>query len=181
MPTPASPTTATTWPCPAPACARAWCRAASSVCRPTKRVSPRAAAPAGACGPGRRPTSSNTSTGSGSPLTGTGPRAVTWTNPSASRRVVGGQPNAPGGRQLLHAGRQVRGLAHGRVVHVQVVADGPHHHLPGVEPDADLHLDAMRAAHLLGCSGASPPAWPGRHSRPARHGPHGPSARQTAP
>ena len=36
---------------------------------------------------GAAPTSSNTSTGSASPLTATGPSALTWTNPSASRRV----------------------------------------------------------------------------------------------
>ena len=32
---------------------------------------------------------------------------------------------------------------------MEVVADGPHHHLPGVEADPDLHLDPMPAAHLL--------------------------------
>src|SRR5438128_10926445 len=36
FPTPASPTTATTWPCPAAAWASAAARTASSVCRPTK-------------------------------------------------------------------------------------------------------------------------------------------------
>jgi hypothetical protein len=49
---------------------------------------------------------------------------------------------------LLHARRQVRGLADGRIVHVQVVADRAHHHLPGVETHPDLHLDSMGAAHL---------------------------------
>ncbi len=44
----------------------------------------------------------------------------------------------------------MRGLAHRRVVHVQVVADGPHHHVPGVEADAELHLQPLGAAHLLG-------------------------------
>jgi hypothetical protein len=43
----------------------------------------------------------------------------------------------------------VRGLANGRVVHVQIVTNGPHHDLSGVEADADLHFDTMRAAHLL--------------------------------
>ena len=56
---------------------------------------------------------------------------------------VGRQPNAPGRRELFHAGRQVRGLANGGVVHVQIVANGPHHHLPRVQADPDLHLDAM--------------------------------------
>jgi hypothetical protein len=31
---------------------------------------------------------------------------------------------------------------------VQIVANGPHHHLARVEADPDLHLEAMRAAHL---------------------------------
>src|SRR5215475_9516453 len=44
LPTPASPTRAPTWPCPACACARAWCTASSSCCRPTKGVRPRTAA-----------------------------------------------------------------------------------------------------------------------------------------
>jgi hypothetical protein len=43
------------------------------------------------------------------------------------------QPNAPWGCELFHAGRQVRGLADGGVVHAQIVADGPHHHLAGKE------------------------------------------------
>ncbi len=70
--------------------------------------------------------------------------------------------------QLLHAGRQVRGLAHGRVVHVQVVANGPHHHLAGVEADADLHGHAMGAAHLLGIA-----AHRGLHGQGRIAGPHG--------
>ena len=32
---------------------------------------------------------------------------------------------------------------------MQIVADGPHHHLPRVQADPDLHLHPMRAAHLL--------------------------------
>ena len=57
----------------------------NSACRPTNRVSPRAA---NAC---KRSGGAGTDqlehlTGSASPLTETGPRALTWTNPSASRR-----------------------------------------------------------------------------------------------
>ena len=37
---------------------------------------------------------------------------------------------------------------YGRVVHVQVVADGAYHHLARVQADANLYLDAVRAAHL---------------------------------
>ena len=33
---------------------------------------------------------------------------------------------------------------------MQVVANGPHHHFPGVEPDTDLHRQAVGAAHLFG-------------------------------
>ncbi len=62
---------------------------------------------------------------------------------------LGRQPNGAGGRELFHTSRQVRGLADGRVVHVQIVADGAHDHLPRVEADPDLHLEAMPAAHLL--------------------------------
>ena len=62
----------------------------------------------------------------------------------------GGQQNAAGCGELLHARRQDRGQADGGVVHVQVVANGPHHHLSGVEADAHLHRQAVRAAHLFG-------------------------------
>jgi hypothetical protein len=51
---------------------------------------------------------------------------------------------------LLHARRQVDGQANGEVVHVQIVANRPHHHLAAVEPDAHLHCQAMGAAHLFG-------------------------------
>ncbi len=51
--------------------------------------------------------------------------------------------------QLLHAGRQVGGLAYRGVVHVQVAADGTHHHLARVEADADLDLRAVGATPLI--------------------------------
>ena len=60
-----------------------------------------------------------------------------------------GQANRPRRRQLLHARRQIRGQAHPRVVHVQVVADGAHQHVPGVETDTQQHLQPLGAAHLL--------------------------------
>ena len=87
--------------------------------------------------------------GRGQPLDGHRAQGGDLHPPLRQPQGVGRQPNAPGGRQLFHAGRQVRGLADGGVVHVQVVANGPHHDLPGVEADADLHLDPMRAAHLF--------------------------------
>ena len=44
---------------------------------------------------------------------------------------AGGQPDAPRRGHLFHTRRQDRGLPHGRIVHMQVVANGPHHHFPG--------------------------------------------------
>ena len=100
FPIPGSPMTATTWPCPAPACSRASCRVVSSPCRPTKGVSPRAANACRRVRAGPAPTSSHTSTGAGSPLTGTGPKGVTCTQPSASRRVSAVSRMLPGGRAV---------------------------------------------------------------------------------
>ena len=37
---------------------------------------------------------------------------------------------------------------HRRVVHVQVTADGPHHHVPGVQPNADVERHTLRALDL---------------------------------
>jgi hypothetical protein len=51
---------------------------------------------------------------------------------------------------LLHAGSEMGGLPHGRVVHAQVTANGPHHHFPGVEPDANVERHALRALYLGG-------------------------------
>jgi hypothetical protein len=50
---------------------------------------------------------------------------------------------------LLHARRQDRGQADGGVVHVQVVANRPHHHLSSVEANAHLYRQAVCAAHLF--------------------------------
>jgi len=63
---------------------------------------------------------------------------------------VGGEEAAATGRQLLHPGGQVGGLAHGGVIHVEVGADGAHDDLARVEPDADLDGDAVGAAGLFG-------------------------------
>jgi len=63
---------------------------------------------------------------------------------------LGGKPDAAGRRQLLHACRQVRRLAHGGVVHAEIAADRAHHDLSGVDADADLHLHALRVAQLIG-------------------------------
>ena len=70
-------------------------------------------------------------------------------SPSTSRRVAAVSRILPRGGELLHTRRQVRGLAHGGIVHVQVVANRPHHDFPRVEPHAHLHLQTVGAAHLL--------------------------------
>ena len=68
--------------------------------------------------------------------------------PFGQPQRLGGEANAPGRGQLLHACRQVCGLANRRIVHMQVVTDGAYHHLPRVEANADLHLHTVCAAHL---------------------------------
>ena len=50
---------------------------------------------------------------------------------------------------LFLACRQVGGLPHGGVVHVQVIADRPHHDFPRIEAHANLHLQVVGLAHLL--------------------------------
>ena len=61
-----------------------------------------------------------------------------------------GQQDSAGRSQLLHAGRQVRGLTYRRVVHAQIGADGADHHLARVEPDTNLDEDAVRAEDPVG-------------------------------
>jgi hypothetical protein len=61
----------------------------------------------------------------------------------------GREQDAPGGRQLLHARREVSGLPHGRVVRVQVAADGAHHHVAGVQPDPDLDIEPFASTELV--------------------------------
>ena len=146
--------------------------------RPTKRVSPRAAL---AC---KRPrivlalTSSHTSTGSASPLTGNGPRALTWISPSASRRVAAVEPDTPRRRELFHTRRQMRGLAHrpGRPYAGRCRSPAPRlppskpHPLP-VSPGrgGDQHLLGI-AAHgrLHGQSGVTGPLRRDPRGRPGR-------------
>ena len=95
-----------------------------------------------------RANSSNTSTGSGADRDGA-QRARTCTRP-LDPQGRGGQPGRSGRGQLLHACRQMRRLSHRRVVHVQVVTNGSHHHFSGVQSHPDTHLDAVGAAHRLG-------------------------------
>jgi hypothetical protein len=63
---------------------------------------------------------------------------------------VGRDEDGAGLRHLLHARGQVRRLTDRRIVHVQVAADRAHDDLAGVEPDPDLHRDALGALDLLG-------------------------------
>ena len=55
-----------------------------------------------------------------------------------------------GVRHLLHAGSQVRGLAHRRVVQLEVAPDRTHHDLTGVQTDADPDRDAFGLLDQLG-------------------------------
>src|SRR5215467_3800083 len=59
-----------------------------------------------------------------------------------------GDPDGSGRSELLHASRQMSGLAHRRVVHAEVRADGTNHHVTGVEADTDSHGDAVAPKRL---------------------------------
>ena len=72
--------------------------------------------------------------------------------PLGELQRIAGNPDGAGNRELFHPAREMRRLADGVVVHRQVVADGPHHHLARVEPDPDLHFDAVRPANLFGAA-----------------------------
>ncbi len=54
-----------------------------------------------------------------------------------------GDQDLPGIRERLEARGQVRGVAHGGVVHAQVVADATHDHRAGVDADPHLELDVV--------------------------------------
>ena len=60
-----------------------------------------------------------------------------------------GEERGARARQLLHARGQVRRLSDGRVIHVQVVIDGAHHDLAGVQSDADLHVQPLSPSQPL--------------------------------
>ena len=60
-----------------------------------------------------------------------------------------GDEHAAGSRRRLHAGGQVRGVAHGGVVHPQVVPDAADDDEAGVEPDSHLHGHAALGLELL--------------------------------
>jgi hypothetical protein len=60
------------------------------------------------------------------------------------------------------------GLPHSRVVHVQIIANRPHHNFPGVEPHARLQLQTMGPTHLLSIAAQS-----GLHGQGRITGPYG--------
>jgi hypothetical protein len=61
-----------------------------------------------------------------------------------------GQAATARGGEVLHARRQVGGLPNGRVVHVQIIADGPDHDFSRIEPDPHQHLHPVGVADPLG-------------------------------
>jgi len=61
-----------------------------------------------------------------------------------------GEQGGPLSRDLLHTRGQMDGLAHRRVVHPEVVIDGPDDHLAGVEADPKLDRQPVPSAGLLG-------------------------------
>ncbi len=50
---------------------------------------------------------------------------------------------------MFQTGSEERGLTHGGVFHVQVAADGAGDHFAGVEADAQLDADGVRAVELF--------------------------------
>ena len=91
------------------------------------------------------------------------------------------QENGAWARQLLHARREMRGLADGRVVGAEIVADGAHDHLARIESNPDLDIHAMGATHVIGVAIDRSLASAKPHSTPALRGPRGRAARRTAP
>ena len=181
MPTPGSPRSATTCPWPAPARARACCSASSSGCRPTKGDSPRATA---VCKRRRRvrgPDQLEDLHRLRQAFNGHRADRGDLNKPLGEAQDGRREQNRARDGHLLHAGGQMGRLAHRRVIHVQITANGAHHHLTGIQPDADLERDALRALDLGGVLLDGRPACAAPHSRPAPHGPHVPGARQTAP
>ena len=63
---------------------------------------------------------------------------------------LGRNEDGPRHSHLLQARCQVGRLADGRIVHVEVAADGADNHLPRVHADPDMHGHARGAVYLLG-------------------------------
>ena len=98
----------------------------------------------------RRPDELEDRDGLWQPLHGDWPQGRDLHQPLHQPQGVGRQQNAPRGGELFHAGREMRRLAYGGVIHVQIIADRPHHDGAGVQAHAHLHANTMGAACLLG-------------------------------
>ncbi len=64
-----------------------------------------------------------------------------------------GEQRRTGLGHLLHPRGEMGGLPDGRVIHVEIAADGSDHNLPGVEPDPDLNRHPVGTLELVAVSG----------------------------
>ena len=87
--------------------------------------------------------------GRGEALDGNGPERAYLHELLGELQRLGGEPGRAGRGELLHARGEVCRLPDRRVVHAQVAAHRADHHVAGVDPDADLDLDAVGAPHVL--------------------------------
>src|SRR5215469_7237944 len=149
LPTPASPTMATTCPRPAAAWPSTRRRCSTSASRPTKRVRPRSAAACRRVRAWPAPRQLEDLDWLQEPLYGDRPKRPHLDVALSEAHGLTSQPDGPGQGQLFHPSREVSSLAHGRVVHAQIAADPADNDLPGVEADPDLRLHAVRAARLV--------------------------------
>ena len=159
------------WPRPASVCRRACSRRRNSSAAADEAGSGGAGPrPEGRPGAWRAPGQLEDLDGHGA---GPGPRwaRAQWParGPRAMLQRVAREEDRAGLGHLLHAAGQVGGLAHRRVVHVQVAADGPHHDVAGVDSDPDLERYALRALDGRPRSASRSPASaaPREHARTA--------------
>src|SRR5262249_810014 len=68
----------------------------------------------------------------------------------AKPQRLGGELDTAWRRELLHAGCQVRGTADRGIVHPQIASNRAYHDLAGVEPNANLHEQAIAPPHFIG-------------------------------
>jgi hypothetical protein len=87
------------------------------------------------------------------PLHGDGPQGFDLDVALGQLQGLAGDEDGARSGDLLHAGGEMGRLPDGGVVHVEVAADGPHYHLAGIEPRANLHRSAARALHLVRVQG----------------------------
>ena len=96
------------------------------------------------------------------------PQGVDLHQPFDQSEGRGSQPDAAWGSELFHPRRQVGGLTDGGIVHMEVVADGPHDDFTGVEAHTRLHLQAVGAADVFSVA-----AKRGLHGQGGVAGPYG--------